>query len=703
LLGLDNKTAGAIAMQIRAAASQSANLTEWLDSNGDVLASIDSDGNISAPNFPTEVTDLAATGISADYVPVAQGDGTIVWEAQSGGGGGDTVSIQSTAADILSVSSGAISADDAGADRIVYWNNTSNKLTYGTPSDVGAAASSHTHGVADVTGAVASADSRLTDSREWSASTIDQSEAEAGTATTRRAFTAQRVFQAIAAWWAGSAAKSKLDGIATGATANSSDATLLARANHTGTQAATTITGLATVATTGAYGDLSGRPTLGTAAAAATTDFAAASHTHAASAITSGTLDVARLPVGTGSTQVAAGNHTHVVADVTGAAASGSITTSGLTQATARLLGRTSSSTGSIEEIQIGAGLSLSAGELSATSSGGIGGGTGATDNSILRSDGTGGSTLQGSAFIIADNATASPNNTVNHASIQATGGTTNVSVSIVPKGVGAFMLQVPNAAAGGGNARGESAVDLQTVRSAATQVAAGTRSFIGGGSNNSTGSVDSVCCGGTGNTASGFQAGILSGRSNMAGADRSMAGGDANTSSGANSFAFGASNTASAAASIALGESSRSDRKTLFAFASGAFAANGDAQSFRAVLRCKTTTNAAVEMALDGSTTYLTIPSGKVIFCNIKVVGVSSTGATVATFERQYAAKNVGGTSSEVFAAVTIGTDNAAGTSLEIATVDAGDYIRVRPTGLSATIFRWVASVDAVEVAFGT
>jgi hypothetical protein len=63
--------------------------------------------------------------------------------------------------------------------------------------------------------------------------------------------------------------------------------------------------------------------------------------------------------------------HTHVLADVTGAAASGSITSSGLTQATARVLGRTSSGTGSIEEIQIGAGLSLSAGELSATGGGG--------------------------------------------------------------------------------------------------------------------------------------------------------------------------------------------------------------------------------------------------------------------------------------------------------------------------------------------
>jgi hypothetical protein len=42
--------------------------------------------------------------------------------------------------------------------------------------------------------------------------------------------------------------KTKLDGIAVGATANSSDATLLARANHTGTQAASTISDFASVA-----------------------------------------------------------------------------------------------------------------------------------------------------------------------------------------------------------------------------------------------------------------------------------------------------------------------------------------------------------------------------------------------------------------------------------------------------------------------
>jgi len=62
----------------------------------------------------------------------------------------------------------------------------------------------------------------------------------------------QRVWQAIAAWWAASAAKTKLDGIATGATANQTDAYLLNRANHTGTQTASTISDFAASASAAA-------------------------------------------------------------------------------------------------------------------------------------------------------------------------------------------------------------------------------------------------------------------------------------------------------------------------------------------------------------------------------------------------------------------------------------------------------------------
>lgn len=54
------------------------------------------------------------------------------------------------------------------------------------------------------------------------------------------------------------AQETKLSGIATAATANASDASLRDRSTHTGTQAVGTITGLATIATSGSAADLSG-------------------------------------------------------------------------------------------------------------------------------------------------------------------------------------------------------------------------------------------------------------------------------------------------------------------------------------------------------------------------------------------------------------------------------------------------------------
>ncbi len=62
--------------------------------------------------------------------------------------------------------------------------------------------------------------------------------------------------------------------------------------------------------------------------------------------------------------------------DVTVEGTSGAITSSGLTMATARLLGRTTASTGAVEEITVGTGLSLSAGALTATGGAGISAGT---------------------------------------------------------------------------------------------------------------------------------------------------------------------------------------------------------------------------------------------------------------------------------------------------------------------------------------
>jgi hypothetical protein len=112
----------------------------------------------------------------------------------------------------------------------------------------------------------------LSDAREWSAATIEQAEAEAGAATTRRAFTAQRVRQGILGWWTNSADKAKLDGIAANATANSSDAFLLSRSNHAGSQASSTISDFSSAARGlfGASAPLGYNPTTGAFSWAAT-------------------------------------------------------------------------------------------------------------------------------------------------------------------------------------------------------------------------------------------------------------------------------------------------------------------------------------------------------------------------------------------------------------------------------------------------
>jgi hypothetical protein len=139
-----------------------------------------------------------------------------------------------------------------------------------------------------------------------------------------------------------------------------------------------------------------------------------------------------------------------------------------------------------------------------------------------------------------------------------------------------------------------------------------------------------------------------------------------------------------------------------MISHAGGSFAAQGDAQRARFVLRNKTTTNAAVELFLDGSSIRLGIPSGKVLGLTINITGISSTGAAVAHYLRQYALKNVAGTTTEVYAPITIGTDNAAGTSIALSASDASDSLIVSVTGTAATIWRWVASVDAVEIGYG-
>lgn len=369
--------------------------------------------------------------------------------------------------------------------------------------------------------------------------------------------------------------------------------------------------------------------------------------------------------------------------------------------------------------------------------SAGIGGSTGSVDNAILRADGTGGATLQASGWIIADNYTSSPNATVNHASIQATGGTTNVSVSIVPKGTGAFSLRVPDGTAAGGNARGENAVDLRTAaRAAATGVASGSQSFLGpnGIAATNTGSVA------FGGTASGQNAVCLSWAGTASGTESLLATSTATTivsgsravgfsrdggaQTGLNSFGqgnipgYGSGNItgdgavgfcggeATAVTSKSFGYYASATRYGMNANANGAFTSGvfGEAQRGEFVARNKTTDGTtAVTLFLDGSSSRLTIPSGKILHATVRIVGSKSDGSAVAVYMRQVTIKNVGGTTSLVGTVNTLGTDEAASTSIAITADNTNDALQIAVTGIASETWRWVAVVYGVELAYGT
>lgn len=67
-------TAAQIGILVRGAASQTANLTEWQNSSGTVLVSVDASGNITAPSLTLSTTALSTTSGGTGLTSYATGD-----------------------------------------------------------------------------------------------------------------------------------------------------------------------------------------------------------------------------------------------------------------------------------------------------------------------------------------------------------------------------------------------------------------------------------------------------------------------------------------------------------------------------------------------------------------------------------------------------------------------------------------------------
>jgi hypothetical protein len=188
-------------------------LSDLAGNLGDLCA-LDANGRVVRRELPTPAEIGAVTLEQAAAAAPVQSvalNGPAGWSVGSTNAGGSvTLSLALPAGTSLVSTADRIDWDLAYDER-GEWNGGAvnlNPATGRASLQLGTAAQASTGDFATAAqgdlaaSAVQPSDSRLFDSREWSAATIDQAEAEAGTAATRRAWTAQRVRQAVAAWWA---------------------------------------------------------------------------------------------------------------------------------------------------------------------------------------------------------------------------------------------------------------------------------------------------------------------------------------------------------------------------------------------------------------------------------------------------------------------------------------------------------------------
>ena len=273
----------------------------------------------------------------------------------------------------------------------------------------------------------------------------------------------------------------------------------------------------------------------------------------------------------------------------------------------------------------------------------------------------------------IAQNTTVTTQNTA-----VITNTTANSSLVIAPNGNGALIADIPDGAVAGGNARGSNAVDLQTTRAAATQVASGSASTV---------------IGGIENTASG-QFSVAGGESNIAGARSAVAFGRGHNITGNYGAATGNSNEVTAPFGTAIGQQSIAYLLGQFAISGGVFTARGDSQFSQFGMSRSITGKSQSELFLSSSSSKAVLPTNRVWNANVQcsaVVndagnGTSAVGsAIVQTFD--LGIKRIGNTTSligTVVAGLNMADTGMAGAAFTVDADDTdttGEALRIRFT----------------------
>lgn len=277
---------------------------------------------------------------------------------------------------------------------------------------------------------------------------------------------------------------------------------------------------------------------------------------------------------------------------------------------------------------------------------------------------------------------TSSPNATVPVVYFNATNAATNVDAAIVPKGTGALALAVADSTATGGNKRGANAVDLQTSRANATEVASGSISFLAGSASTASGSA-SVC---------------IARSSSATAGDSAVVGGVANTASGSNSIVLGGSyGTTRSAYGLAHGGNPIANTA-------------GASQFRRFILGRQTTDTTATVLTANTSaaaaTNQVNLANNSAFFFRGSVIanvtgGGNTKGWTIEGVIKRGA--NAASTAMVGTATVTSSyADAGASTwSVAVSADTTNGCLAVTVTGQASTTIRWVASIETTEVTF--
>ncbi|MCC6718391.1 MAG: hypothetical protein IT555_10955, partial [Acetobacteraceae bacterium] len=275
------------------------------------------------------------------------------------------------------------------------------------------------------------------------------------------------------------------------------------------------------------------------------------------------------------------------------------------------------------------------------------------------------------------------------------TSGDPDVGVVVKTRGTGALMTAVPNSAATGGNARGANAVDWQTSRSAAAQVASGAGATIAGG---------------TLNTASGSGATVIGGSGNVASGQEATAGGAAAQASAMRAFAYGNNALSDGWYSRAWGN---------FPWARGWYGADvhsagrfttaGDAQRSSHVMRGQAVAAAAVRLTANGRgapapDTIINLANNTAVSGVVHVTARDQTTANCARWAIPFGMARATGVGSTTLVAGTVDFQNIIGAdasklmmAISADTVNGGINLTFTPP--NANTWNVVAAIHLSEV----